>query len=245
MTTSLILSFFTCLIFAAFGLATWYTVLKNYTGPKYKLFAWTMFCASGIVGFMGLRTLLFGLGYVIWDILFALIDQLFLFSFFILCGSYATISVISQPKLARVIINFVIVPLSVLFLFLLFYYVGGIVSSVYPVSLDMARESIIQHRVVSEWGSEYTPPQFVMNVIMLLAGIEALLLLANFFKKTLSVFQERQYTEALFALSLIIFFVALGFDQAGNFAGWKLLLFRSLNISGAMLAYLTASNIKK
>jgi hypothetical protein len=238
MTTPLILSVFTCLVYAAFGLAAWRVILKNYNSQKHKFFAWSMFFSSLVVGFMGLRTLLFGLGFIIWDITFAFVDQLCLIFFFIFCGSYAVVSVISKEKLAKIAINFIIIPLSMLFFILLANFVFGIVVKAHPTNLNMVRELIVQHRSVSEWGSEYSPSQFTMNIILLLFAIEAFLLLINILKNL----KNRQYREALFALSLILFFTALGFDQTGDYVGWKLLLFRSLNISGAMLAYLVGSS---
>jgi len=240
MTTPLILSVFSCLVYTAFGLAAWYVILKNYNEQKHKFFAWSMFFSSLVVGFMGVRTLFFGLGYVIWDITFAFIDQICLIFFFIFCGSYAVTSVISRKKLAKIIINFIIIPLSILFFILLANFVVGIVIKANPTNLEMVRELIIQHRSVSEWGSEYSPSQFTMNIILLLFSIEAFLLLVKIVKNL----KDRQYREALFALSLILFFTALGFDQTGDYVGWKLLLFRSLNISGAMIAYLAGSSEK-
>ncbi len=238
MSMSLILSFFTCFIYASFGLAAWRIVLKNYKDQQHKFFAWSMFFSSLVVGFMGLRTLLFGFGFIILDITFAFIDQLFLIFFFIFCGFYGVTSVVYSLKLAKFIRNFIIIPFSILFFILLVNFVMGIVIEAGPTNLETTRQLIIQNRTISEWGSEYTPPQYVMNIVLLLFSFEALLLLASIFKNL----KKRQYREALFALSLILFFAALGFDQTGHYVGWKLLLFRSLNISGAMLAYLVGSS---
>lgn len=244
MGVSLILSFGTCYIFAIASFFVWWQIIKSESRNRLlSLFGWSWFLAGGIVGFMGLRTMLFGLGFVIWDLAFALVDQFFLIGFFIIASYYVLEKNLGEKK-ARTIIYCFVAPLSLLVVLSIFIYMVDIANTVNEVNLDVVRAEIVNRRHVSDWGSEFIPPESTINIFVFLT-IFLLTFLSFDFLKQLYLRMKKQILDndydMLFTLSLIIFLIALVFDQRGIDAGWKLLLYRIFGMLAAMLAYVACS----
>ena len=246
MDVPLTLSFSTCFVFAGTAAAVWFLILKHSKGDKESLlFAWFWFFASGVVGFMGLRTLLFGLGFIILDLTFALIDQIFLIGLLIVLGHYLFYKVSSKEKLSKQIAFFIIAPLSILSIVLMFYYIYQMSGPLSKLSIDSLRREIALNRVVSDWGSEFAPPKDSLLIIGFLGATYLILLLYDLairiiaWQRSKSLKQPYRFYATV---SLIIFLVALFFDQRGINAGWKLLIFRTSALISALIAYLAYSS---
>ncbi|HOZ56171.1 MAG: hypothetical protein BWY51_00168 [Parcubacteria group bacterium ADurb.Bin316] len=245
MKTSLILSFSACFIFALAAIFVWWTsAKKNSQNKEYNFFGWSWFCAAGIVGFMGLRTLLFGFGFVIWDLVFALIDQLFLVAFLAVTSYYTLNRLWPQRQLNIKITYFFVLPLSLLIIFFIVFFIMQIAENIDPTNINEVRAEIIKQRHISDWGSEFIPPPIAMQVIALIMSLLLLLLSVGFIKDLLLKIKKISKADTLDLLatfSLIIFLAVLILDQRGTDAGWRLLLYRSIGMGGAMLAYLAVS----
>ena len=244
MSVSLSLSFSVCFIFAFISFLLWGLVLKNKEKDyDLTLFAWLWFCWGGVVGFMGLRTFLFGLGFVILDLVFALVDQLFLAAGFILLGYYVLYRTTKNKKVSKILTYTTFLPASLSTLFFMFLYMQQKGAS-FPMPLERLRYLIKSQRVVSEWGSEFIPPQATMDIIYLLVFVFVVFLAYELAIQIILLKNKKGKGSYKFlsVLSLIVFIIALLFDQKGTNAGWHLLLIRISAITSALIAYLACTN---
>jgi len=118
-----------------------------------------------------------------------------------------------------------------------------IAENIDPTNINEVRAEIIKQRHISDWGSEFIPPPIAMQVIALMSLL-LLLLSVGFIKDLLLKIKKISKADTLDLLatfSLIIFLAVLILDQRGTDAGWRLLLYRSIGMGGAMLAYLAVS----
>ncbi len=251
MTTSLLLSVLTCFIFTSLALFVWLSVLKDKNKDKEGfLFAWTWFFLAGVVGFMGVRTLLFGFGFIILDLGFALIDQVFLligliFLVYYICFKF--FKIFNKEKWTEKFVFAFFLPLILVSQFFLFNYVIQEFAGKPKWSLQLLRQEIVKQRVVSSWGSEFIPPanaMFFTKLVFLFIFILAIHSLILFFVRWKINKNKKAREDFLLILSLLIFLIALIFDQSGLNAGWYLLLFRSTIIVSPMIAYIAWSNRK-
>jgi len=238
----IILSFSTCFIFAIAAIFVWWlSVRKNKNDHNFDFFGWSWFCAAGIVGFMGLRTLFFGLGFVIWDLVFALVDQIFLVAFLVVTSYYVFNKFWPNRKLSVHITRFFILPLSLLVLVFIFLFMWQFTATINPTEIDDVRAEIIEQRQVSDWGSEFVTPAIAMYIVTAIMSLLLLLLSFDLIRNLLKNKEKIDWFGLLTTLSLIIFLIVLALDQRGTDAGWKLLLYRLIGMAGAMLAYLAIS----
>lgn len=243
MTTSLILSFSTCYIFSLASFFVWWYIVKNDKEKKFLSYGWAWFCAGGTVGFMGFRTMLFGFGFIFWDLFFAVVDQLFLTAFFVFAYRYFFSKMIKKRSV-RMVFNLAVLSSVFLIMLFIFLFMFSIAQNVGTISLENARTEIIANRHISDWGSEFIPPKLSMEFFFGLSAILLCLLLFNVVKNVFLSIKENNrsfWYDVFFSLALFIFLVALIFDQRGTDAGWKLLFYRTFGMTGSLMAYLTSS----